>query len=331
MLDARMAMIRATGGTPVITLCCAPDWMKGGQAGRTDWSKLPAAPTPDHFADFARLAAAVARRYPEVQRFQVWNELKGFWRKDKNRWDYEGYTNLYNQVWTALKAVNPTIQVGGPYVVMDTRPGQPGPVSGPWGSVDERALDVVTYWLAHAKGADFVAVDGSSQPKNGTAPVDEFAATAKFAAVNDWLRARTNLPIWWSELYVQPKGASWSDHHQTAVYAAAMASLLQSQASAALLWGPELDGRRTWPHLWTDTRSRGGGQPLPLYDPYAAMTAAFGSPQPAAEANSSLPGLVVVATQRDAMLVNGTGQAITVVMGTHRLSMAVDDVAVVRL
>lgn len=30
-LDRRVAFIRSTGATPVITLCCAPDWMKGAE------------------------------------------------------------------------------------------------------------------------------------------------------------------------------------------------------------------------------------------------------------------------------------------------------------
>jgi hypothetical protein len=35
-LDARVDLIRRTDGTPVLTLCCAPDWMKGGRAGTPD-------------------------------------------------------------------------------------------------------------------------------------------------------------------------------------------------------------------------------------------------------------------------------------------------------
>ena len=73
-----MQLIADSGVTPVITLCCAPDWMKGGQPGETDWSRLEVAPDPAHFADFAELAADVAKRYPQVKHFIVWNELKGF-------------------------------------------------------------------------------------------------------------------------------------------------------------------------------------------------------------------------------------------------------------
>ncbi|OLT10047.1 hypothetical protein BJF78_29420 [Pseudonocardia sp. CNS-139] len=61
-----------------MTLCCAPDWMKGGEPGETDWSRIEVAPDPAHYADFAALAVDVARRYPQVRHFVVWNELKGF-------------------------------------------------------------------------------------------------------------------------------------------------------------------------------------------------------------------------------------------------------------
>src|SRR5207245_1228337 len=102
-LDARISAIHAMGAVPVITLCCAPDWMKGGQAGTTDWSRIEVAPLSSHYGDFAALAAAVARRYPEVKYYQVWNELKGFWNDSANTWDYVGYTSFYNQVYDALK------------------------------------------------------------------------------------------------------------------------------------------------------------------------------------------------------------------------------------
>ena len=35
-LDARVTLIGRSGGEPVLTLCCAPDWMKGGEPGTTD-------------------------------------------------------------------------------------------------------------------------------------------------------------------------------------------------------------------------------------------------------------------------------------------------------
>ncbi len=63
-LDRRIALMRRTGTAPVLTLCCAPDWMKGGEPGRTDWLQkaLETAPTPEHYKDFAALAGKIARR-----------------------------------------------------------------------------------------------------------------------------------------------------------------------------------------------------------------------------------------------------------------------------
>ena len=125
-LDRRMRLTDETGGRVTLTLCCAPDWMKGGAPGTTDWTRLEDDPLPEHFADFAALAAAAVQRYPQVERVLVWNELKGFYRTDLNRWDQEGYTALYNAVYRAVKAVRPDVQVGGPYVVLASLdPGRP--------------------------------------------------------------------------------------------------------------------------------------------------------------------------------------------------------------
>ena len=47
-----------------------------------------------------------AKRYPNVKHYMVWNEFKGFWDPANNRWDAEGYTELYNEIYVALKAVD---------------------------------------------------------------------------------------------------------------------------------------------------------------------------------------------------------------------------------
>ena len=40
-------------------------------------------------------------------------------------------------------------------------PKVPSPdLMGPWGTVDQRQLDSIEYWLEHNIGADFVCVDG---------------------------------------------------------------------------------------------------------------------------------------------------------------------------
>ncbi|WP_232326094.1 GH39 family glycosyl hydrolase [Microbispora sp. ATCC PTA-5024] len=262
-LDDRMDLIRKTGGVPVVTLCCAPDWMKGGRAGRTDWGHIERAPTPDHYQDFADLAAKVAERYPYVTHFIVWNELKGFFDEGRHRWDYEGYTDMYNRVYKALKAVNPKIQVGGPYPVMADFDA-PSELEGPWGNVDQRVLDVLRYWDKHKKGADFVVVDGSAETDQGMIP-DDFGAQEKFSAVNQWLHKHIGLPIWWAEWYPEPDDSGWPDAKRAAVAAVSMIELTRTKSAAVLYWNRQEEGEKCPPGcLWTSPRQRGGGQPTLL-------------------------------------------------------------------
>ena len=106
-LAARIRLITSTGGTPVITLCAAPDWMKAGSG-----PNVP--PTPSHYQDFAFLAAQIARAFPQVKYFVVWNEFKGFWNPATHGYEIGLYTNMYNDVYTAIKQVRPDAMVGGP-------------------------------------------------------------------------------------------------------------------------------------------------------------------------------------------------------------------------
>jgi hypothetical protein len=264
-LDRRMALIRQTGGTPVITLCSAPDWMKGGPVGSTNWNTLDVAPTPAHYADFAALARQVALRYPDVHTFLVWNELKGFWDATNNRWDIEDYTKLFNQVAAAVHSVNPTAQVGGPYInaVSWTPAAAPekSVVSGSWGMLDGRVVDAVKYWLANEQGAGLIAVDGSAERRDN--PVAGTNLESKFADVTRWLRSITSLPVWWSELYpvrfedppTASSAAKWTD---------ALQQLDGAGATAAVLWQPQ--GKANgWTGLWTDPTVSSGGQATSWY------------------------------------------------------------------
>jgi Glycosyl hydrolases family 39 len=277
-LDRRMELIRATGSTPVITLCCAPDWMKGGRAGETDWRRLAEAPTPQHYADFAALAAAVARRYPDVRYFLVWNELKGFWNQAQNRWDYEAYTRLYNRVYDALKAVDPTLRVGGPYVTFDVwhdqhAGGHPSDLSGACGVVDQRSLDVLEYWLEHKQGADFVAIDASSSTRDDGQVVPAATAVQTFDALTRWVRQRTSLPVWWSEFHVG-QGEPGEQQQLTAKSVAALLRMATGGAAVALIWQPQLardPDAPGPPALWTSTEHPGGGQPLGYAEAIARM------------------------------------------------------------
>jgi hypothetical protein len=272
-LDRRIELILATGAQPVLTLCCAPDWMKGGEAGATDWGRIEEAPTQEHFDDFARLAAEAAQRYPEVHRFVVWNELKGFYDRSRNNWDAAAYTDLYNRVYSAVKTVRPDALVGGPYVVFDSwaspsAGGYPSSLSGSWGVLDQRPLDVVDYWLQHAAGADFVAVDAGTDTRDGGLTTSDFDATAKLGVVTEWVRSRTDLPLWWMEIGAEcsDPSASSDDPRRAAVMMNALVTVARAGASAALLWGPQAGPDRDEVALFSETAGHDGGRALPLAD-----------------------------------------------------------------
>ena len=334
-LDRRVALMRATGATPVITLCCAPDWMKGGQPGATDWSKLAEAPLPSHFADFAALSAAVAKRYPQVRYFQVWNELKGFWRPAEHRYDYEGYTELYNQVYDAVKAVRPDAKIGGPYPVITSWSPQASTnwrssVGGPYGSLDERPLDAILYWLAHKHGADFIALDAGTDNKDGGS-AGAYTGVQKFADVAAWLRklppaqypgART-LPLWWAEWKVETSPASHDLKYLTSIMASGLATTLRSGASVVLLWGAQGDaaGLAFPVGLFTDTNSSHGGAPTPLVDVMTGLRTRFPPGTRLVDASTSSSEVDVLASARNVMLVNQSAHAKSVRFGGKRLQL----------
>ena len=248
---------------------------KGGADGETDWDKLEKAPLPEHFADFAKLAAVAVQRYPQVTRVLVWNELKGFYSAEQNRWDYEGYTALYNEVYKAVKAVRPDVQVGGPYAVITSLdPGQPdgsNELKGDWGVADQRSLDIVDYWLKNNVGADFIVLDGSTATRQKTAPPSIDQGSEKYAAVEGWVRQRTQLPIWWAEYYADvPEGAEAGQSAPASAVAdlGAIGAMARGGAAGALKWGPQGSKSLKYAALWTDSTKEDGGQTTPLTAPW---------------------------------------------------------------
>jgi hypothetical protein len=281
-LDDRMALVRGTGGTPVITLCCAPDWMKGGKPGETDWDKLEVAPLPAHYQDFANLAAAVAHRYPDVKYFQVWNELKGFWDDQDNRWAYENYTTLYNNVYDAVKAVTPDAKIGGPYAPMGIRSDNTFSgkynIHGSWGWLDDRPLDAVKYWNDHKHGGDFAVVDGGEAlDDTGRSSTDAAVAAQPLAAATMWVAQTTGLPVWWAEFYVNGDNIARSAWPKRMT--ALLSALNTAGAKVAMLWAPECDtssaSTSEGPCLWTSTQDEtNGGRAtsyVPLITPYRGL------------------------------------------------------------
>lgn len=272
-LDRRMQLTEETGGKAMLTLCCAPDWMKGGPPGVTAWDKLERQVLPEFFDDYAELAKEAVQRYPQVDRVLVWNELKGFYHEEENRWDYEGYTELYNKVYEAVKSVRPDVQVGGPYVVMSSvAPDSPdaSPIRGPWGALDQRPLDVLDYWLANNVGADFMVVDGATTNRgqqDAISPVD--VGADKFAVINRWIQERTQLPIWWAEFYANVPADAQAGYGTPASAVSTLAvlqAMARSGTQGALLWGPEGSEDLEYSSLWSPATEEDGGQPTPLTD-----------------------------------------------------------------
>ena len=295
-LDARLELIRSTGGEPVITLCCSPDWMKGGEPGSTDWSRLEVAPLPEHFDDFAALAGEVARRYPDVRYFQVWNELKGFFDEDLGRWDHEAYTDLYNRVYAAVKSANPEARVGGPYVPVDSWSSpevasHPSDLVGPWGVIDQRALDAISYWLAHADGADFVAIDGSIRTRDSGLITSPAGATTKFAAVSSWIRERTTLPIWFSEFSAR-EDRDIEEREAAALAVGAVLQMIDGGANVALLWGAEQRQNSSSAGLWTATDRPDGGRPRLLASYFRNLQQVLSGEMPSDPVDELAPGVL---------------------------------------
>ncbi|MFD5702130.1 GH39 family glycosyl hydrolase [Streptomyces lasiicapitis] len=342
-MDRRMDLIRATKGTPVVTLCCAPDWMKGGKSGsdNTNWSQasLETAPRPEHFDDYAALAATVAKRYPDVRHFIVWNEFKGFWNTTERRWDHEGYTRLYNLVYKALKKVDEKIQVGGPYLVMDSLdPRQTEnaskTLSGPWGRLDQRPLDAFDYWNKNKDGADFVVVDGASYTEDDELLPDEFRATDKFTAVGRWLRERTGgLPLWWAEYYVEPGDSQdnrddWSEAHRVAVHASGLMAMARGGATSGFYWNPQkrgAKGEKCAGCLWSPTQNADGGRERPMLRLLGRFADAFPPGtryEKVSVAADDVPNVRVLADDKAVLVVNTLDRRISAQVDGKRFDMA---------
>ncbi|HZT06136.1 MAG TPA: xylan 1,4-beta-xylosidase [Chloroflexota bacterium] len=329
-LDARIQLARDLGLTPVITLCCAPDWMWGGPAGTTDWSKLGTAPTPDHYADFAELARQVALRYPDVRYYQVWNEFKGLWNDRLNTWDAAAYTALYNQVYDALKAVDPAIQVGGPYLVIEGT----GSRIGFWGvePVTRRDLDVIDYWLAHKHGADFIVLDRPVKDVHDPASYTDaqlLQLTEQFEKISGQIHARTSLPIWWAEDYF-----SGSDNWD--LQAVGLASILYHElkggSAVSLRWEPQSQPNEPFggdnQNLFSSTLVAGGGQPYPTYNVYRAFHQYFGPGTTLYHATSSSTDVEVLASDSHTMLINKRPSATSIAVNGMGITLSGYEVVV---
>ena len=111
LADSVYAADLARGVRPLFILGYAPRWASGSACSGITGRCL-AGPEPDYYDDFARAAAALATRYPEAAGIEIWNEpnLQHFWRPAANP---EGYAALLRESYSAIKAANPAMSVGG--------------------------------------------------------------------------------------------------------------------------------------------------------------------------------------------------------------------------
>jgi hypothetical protein len=356
-LDERLQTIESTGATPVLTLSEAPWWMKGYRnpdgttttIGRDqEWSEAAynARVLDDKMDAWILLVRRVAERYMgppyNIHYFVVWNELKGYFNTVTNKWDYDnsrgnpggpnamhGYTYMYNLVYNTLLDVatkkgidNQTVQIGGPYVVLDTWAyGQSNPsnIVRPYGTFDQRSLDAIMYWLHYKAGASFIAVDGADVNKDYGILTDPFVASEKLADTVHWLHSldntrypgATTLPIWLSEWYAFPYGDLRNLNYNNAIKTSAMVGFIQAGGSAAFLWGGTGDGTPS-SGLWTPLEV-GGGKPLPWYVSYKLLGDYFGAGTPLFSTTiSSGHTIAVLVSDKHTLLVNQTDRILTV-------------------
>jgi hypothetical protein len=346
-LDARIQTMRSSGATIVLTLCCAPGWMRPN-GYQEDWKHLEVAPDPAHLQDFVDLVVTIVQRYPDVEYFQVWNELKGMWGTSpgctpsacgKQRWDYERYTTLYNAVYDAVKAVRPNARIGGPYVVMSTYStpkNYTGTISGPYGYMDQRALDVITYWLANKHGADFITIDAGTRNKDGIWITDEYSQAQKFADVNNWIRRQPNggasLPIHWAEWNASIQNEDGNLARYNTVIANALIYAIKSGTTLPLIW--QIQGNaKGLGHpaaLFSDTRMAGGGQATPLHATLRAFREHFPpGTQLVYTAVSSPADLIALGSAAKTILVNKSATELNVRVNEMPLTLAAYEVRVI--
>jgi hypothetical protein len=101
--DRILRGLRRHGLTPVLTLVGTPAWANSGRAPNF---------APPHPRDFRGFATAVARRYPWVRYWLIWNEPnKRLWLRPTKASIY--VRHLLNPGYEAIHAVLPRARVGG--------------------------------------------------------------------------------------------------------------------------------------------------------------------------------------------------------------------------
>lgn len=241
-LDDWIGKCQSAGVNNIMLTFLAPEWMlTNGVDGSPGWQDVNRAfPASTHYADYAELMRRVVQRYGTMCVYSMSNEWKGLWGGNPalpsyNRWRYEDFTTMWNLGWDAMKAQNPNIKFGGPYLGFPQDSGNnvgslaknnqlffDDPPVGQGGHVDSRRLDAINYWLAHTHGYDFYALD---QGYKGS------------REIITWLRGRgMTKPVRWIEFY---SGVNTTLANETAQLAENYRQVALAGGDVVFLWGPE--------------------------------------------------------------------------------------------
>ena len=368
-LDANVAEARALGADPVLSLCEAPWWMKGVPEpdGSTkllkqadEWSDdaYGARILDNQMSAWLHLVQRMAERYMappyNVRRFQVWNELKGYFNPATSTYDMSlspgdptgphtqhGYTYMYNQVYATLLNVadevhvaHSAISIGGPYVAMDswssTASGVPSTLVKPYGIFDQRPLDALAYWLQHKSGAGFITLSVTAANKDGVEATDPFTAAQKFGDLVTYIRkldptqypGATTLPIWLAEWYASPYASTTDTHLVAAVKASALVGFIQAGGAVALQWGGLGEGTPDG-GMWTNPAQPQGGTPQPWYFALKTISDAFSPNTPVFAVQSAQPNLVTgLASNHTIILINHSTRTIRATISGHQVYLS---------
>lgn len=305
-LDSRVQLMRSMDSEMILTLCTAPGWMK---TTGEDW-EMNDRVKDEYFDEFADLCSVIALRYPDVMYFQVWNEFKGFWNKTLNDWDVAKYTEFYNQVYTAIKAVRPDAIVGGFYKGYSS-------VVATGGNLASGDLYMIDYWLENNVGADFIAFDGSIHgwPHEMAPEATLMELTPAFGNIASSIREKTDLPIWVSEYYAA--NLVGDDQFKATNHASAYYHSLINETAVALHWDPI-----NYAPLITNTYNSSGGEPTPHYEVISIFNKNFGAGRQLYQSYSSDQDMIeVLSSATKTLLINKSADPVVILIDKDTLSL----------
>jgi hypothetical protein len=313
--------------------------------GKTNWDLIEDEPLDDYFDEFAELAYQVAKRYPTVEYFQIWNEVKGFWDNVTNTKDEVRFTTFYNTIYDKLKTLETQsrhIYLGGPYLstkgtgsgsFLDANGQQKYTGDYIVDPIRQEDEDFINYWLRNSHGADFLSLDRatldfSDTNKPNYTQQEIVTLTHWFADVADQVNALMDtctaespshptcengrLPIWWSESYGQTQNTT-ADSFASTVYSSMLYQMVISGAAVDLLWNPHQDSGPMSHNLFKSTNTSDGSA-LPNYYAFKAFHTEFSKGKPLYKTTSSDPMLKVLANDTRTLLINQHDYAVDVVL-----------------